>query len=65
MMAFGPVAEAAMGGQSSPTFALSVGFAVLIATGVCYGSQRLNSKVSGVSAICLVFIYSGLHTLLR
>jgi hypothetical protein len=70
MIAFGPVAEAAKGGQSSPTFDLCVGFAVLIATWVSYGKQRLNSKVSiwiaiGVSAICAVFIYSGLHTLLR
>ena len=66
----GPVAEAAKGGQSSPTLDLCVGFAFLIATWVSYGKQRLNSKVSiwvaiGASAICGVFIYTGLHTLLK
>jgi hypothetical protein len=70
MIAFGPVAEAAKGGQSSPIFDLCVGLAVLIATWVSYGKQKLSSKVSvwvaiGVSAICAVFIYSGLHALLR
>ena len=70
MILLGPVAEAAKGGHSSPTFDLCVGFALLIATWVSYGKQRLNSKVSiwvaiGVTAICAVFIYSGLHNLLR
>jgi hypothetical protein len=70
MIWFGPVAEAAKGGQNSPTFDMCVGFAVLIATWVSYGKQRLNNKISiwvaiGVSAICGVFIYAGLHALLR
>ena len=70
MILLGPVAEAAKGGHISPTFDLCVGFALLIATWVSYGKQRLNSRLSiwvaiGVTAICAVFIYSGLHNLLR
>jgi hypothetical protein len=70
MILSGPVAEAAKGGHSSPTFDLCVGFALLTATWVSYGKQRLNGKASiwvaiGVTAICAVFIYSGLHNLLR
>jgi hypothetical protein len=70
MIAFGPVAEAAKGGQSSPTFDLCVGFAVLALTWFGYGKQGPGHKISiwaalGVSAICAVFIGSGLYTLLR
>jgi hypothetical protein len=70
MILLGPVAEAAKGGHSSPAFDLCVGFAVLIATWISYGKQRSNNRVSiwlaiGVTAICAVFIYSGMHNLLR
>jgi len=70
MIAFGPVAEAAKGGHSSPLFDLCVGFAVLALTWVGYGKQGSDRKISiwaalGVSAICAVFICSGLYALLR
>ena len=70
MIAFGPVAEAAKGGQSSPAFDLCVGFAVLAITWVGYGKTGPDRKVSiwaalGVRAICAVFIGDGLLTLLR
>ena len=65
LIAFGPVAEAAKGGQSSPTFDLCVGFAVLAITWVGYSKQGPDRKVRiwaalGVSAICAVFIGAGL-----
>ena len=70
MIVFGPVAEAAKGGESSPTFDLCVGFTVLALTWVGYGKQGQDHKISiwvalGISAICAVFIGSGLYTLLR
>jgi hypothetical protein len=70
MIAFGPVAEAAKGGQSSPTFDLCVGIAVLALTWLGYIRQKPHSKISllvalGVSVICAVFICSGLYALLR
>ncbi len=70
MIAFGPVGDAAKGGHSSPAFDLCVGFAVLALTWVGYGRQTPDRRVSfwaalGVSAICAVFIVSGLYALLR
>ncbi|AEU39105.1 hypothetical protein AciX8_4836 [Granulicella mallensis MP5ACTX8] len=70
MIAFGPVAEAAKGGHSSPTFDLCAGFAVLALTWVGYWRQGADRRISiwvalGVSAICAVFICSGLYALLQ
>lgn len=70
MIAFGPVAEASKGGPSNPAFDLCVGFAVLALTWFGYSKQRSDRKINiwvalGVSAICAVFIGSGLYTLLR
>jgi hypothetical protein len=70
MMAFGPVAEAAKGGHSSPIFDLCVGFAVLALTWIGYGRQGPDRKIGiwvslGISAICAVFICSGLYALVR
>ena len=70
MIAFGPVAEAAEGGHSSPSFDLCVGFAVLALTWVGYSRQGPDRKISiwaafGISTICAVFICAGLYALLR
>ena len=70
MMYFGPVAEAAHGGHSSPLFDLGVGLGVLTLTWVGYFKQSERSKKSvwsavGISAICGVFILFGIKELLR
>lgn len=70
MVVFGPVAEAAKGGHNNPAFDLCVGFVVLALTWVGYGKQRSDRKISiwialGISAICAVFIGTGLYTLPR
>ncbi len=46
MIAFGPVAEAAKGGHSSPSFDLCVGFAVLALTWLGYSRQGPDHKIS-------------------
>jgi hypothetical protein len=70
MTIFGPVAEAANGGHSSPVFDLFVGFAVLALTWVGYSKRAASGKATllialGVSAICAVFIVSGCVALMR
>jgi hypothetical protein len=70
MTIFGPVAEAAQGGHSSPSFDLLVGFAVLGLTWISYfridSSKKMTIWIAiGISAICGVFIYSGLAALIR
>ncbi|QHN03180.1 hypothetical protein FTO74_07215 [Granulicella sp. WH15] len=68
MIIFGPVAEAAHGGHSDPSFDLLVGFAVLALTWIGYFRRESGKPVSiwiavAISAICAVFIYSGLAAL--
>ncbi|MDR3772444.1 MAG: hypothetical protein P4L26_03795 [Terracidiphilus sp.] len=70
MTYFGPVAQAANGGQGSPTFDLAVGFAVLALTWVGFFRKKERKKTIvwiaiGISAICGVFIYSGVTELIR
>lgn len=70
MSIFGPVAEAANGGRSSPAFDLFVGFGVLALTWVGYSRRTASGKATlltalGVSAICAVFIVSGFAALMR
>jgi len=70
MIYFGPVAEAARGGQSSPTFDLVVGFAVLAITWISHFRKSEHGKSSiwisiGISAICAVFLFSGLSALIH
>ena len=69
-MYFGPVNEAAHGGHSSPAFDLTVGLAVLLLTWVGYVKKEERKKIGiwiaiGISAICGVFIYSGIRELLQ
>jgi hypothetical protein len=69
-MWFGPVGNAARGGHSSPAFDLIVGFGVLALTWVGYLKKEERQKKSiwiaiGISAICAVFIYSGIKELMR
>ena len=70
MIHFGPVANASHGGHSSPSFDLLVGLSVLAVTWVGYFRRNPAKPVSiwigiGISAICGVFIYSGIAALLR
>jgi VIT1/CCC1 family predicted Fe2+/Mn2+ transporter len=70
MLTFGPVAEAAHGGHSNPAFDLLIGLSVLALTWVGYGKGKSSGRVTiwaalGVSAICGVFIVSGVVELFR
>jgi hypothetical protein len=70
MIYFGSVDEAARGGHSSPTFDFVVGFAVLALTWISYAKNEKYKNKSiwnaiGISAICAVFIISGVIELLR
>jgi len=70
MIMYGPVGEAARGGHGSPTFDLVIGFAFLAMTWIQYfrtdPSKRTHIWVSvGISAICGVFIWSGIAALAR
>jgi len=70
MIIFGPGSEAAHGGQINPWFAISVGGAVLIATWTKYlkGELRQGTHLGillGISAICTLFIATGLWELLH
>jgi CHASE2 domain-containing sensor protein len=70
MILFGPVAEAAHGGKSSPAFDLCVGFVVLAVTWVGLWRRQERTPLNiwiavGISAICFVFICSGIRVLLR
>lgn len=69
-MWFGPVGEAARGGHTSPAFDLFVGVGVLALTWFGYLKKNERRKISvwmaiGISAICAVFIYSGIKELMR
>ncbi len=69
-MQFGPVGNAAHGGHSSPTFDLSVGFAVLALTWIGFWRKEERTAKAiwaavGISAICAVFIYAGIRVLLE
>jgi hypothetical protein len=66
---FGPVGDAARGRHSSASFDLIVGIAVLAITWIGY-SKRENRKKNiwiaiGITAICSVFLYFGIHELFR
>ena len=70
MMIYGPVAEAARGGHSDPTFDLLVGFIFLALTWISYFRKTSAKPVSiwmciGISAICGVFVWSGISALIR
>ena len=70
MIYFGPVAEAAHGGHSSPAFDLVVGFGVLALTWVGHFRQEERKRTGiwigvFISAICAVFIGAGVRELLR
>jgi hypothetical protein len=69
-MIFGPVAEAAHGNHSSPVFDFLVGGGVLFFSWFGFWNKEKRNKVNiwiliGISAICLVFITSGVLTLIR
>jgi RsiW-degrading membrane proteinase PrsW (M82 family) len=70
MMYFGPVGDAVHGGHSSASFDLIVGVVVLVFTWVGYLKKEERQKISiwiaiGISAICGVFIFSGIEELFR
>ena len=65
---FGPVAEAARGGHSSPSFDLLVGFSVLAIT--WFGYTKRQPKINiwpmiGITANCLLFIIPAIWSLLH
>ena len=69
-MIFGPVAEAAQGGHSSPAFDLLVGCGVLVISWFGIWNKEKRNKTSigaliGITAICFVFIISGVLALIR
>ena len=69
-MIFGPVAEAAHGNHNSPVFDFLVGGGVLVLSWFGFWNKETRNKVNiwmliGISAICLVFIISGVLTLIR
>jgi hypothetical protein len=66
----GPVSNAAHGGSINPWFSIGVGSVVLTTLWVRYFKNRKETKVSlgillGITAICLVFIVTGVWELLR
>jgi hypothetical protein len=70
MLAFGPVAEAARGGQTTPSFDLLVGFAVLGMTWFGYRRKKENDPRAlwislAISIICGIFIFDGIRLALR
>ena len=70
MIIFGPVAQAARGGNSTPGFDLIVGVAVLLLTWIGYFKNGSSKTISiwiavGISLIGGVFLYSGMTALLR
>ena len=70
MNVFGPVYEAAHGGQSSPSFDLFVGFAVLAMTWFGVRKKRdQNPRVIwiaiAISILCAVFIFEGIRVLIK
>jgi hypothetical protein len=67
MILLGPVTQAAHGGQSSALFDLAVGFVVLGLTWVGFWRKQERTPQAvwiaiAISAICAIFIYSGLWT---
>jgi hypothetical protein len=65
---FGPVAEAAGGGHSSPSFDLLVGFSVLAFA--WFGYSKRQPKISiwpmlGITVIGLVFIIPAIWSMLH
>jgi hypothetical protein len=70
MTLFGPVYEAAHGGHSNGSFDLIVGFFVLAFTWVGFLKRHERKKIDmwiaiAISAICGVFIFSGVKELIR
>ena len=70
MIYFGPVDEAARGGHSSPLFDFIVGFSVLALTWVRFPRKEERQPTSiwiaiGITAICAVFIGTGIRELLH
>jgi hypothetical protein len=66
----GPVSHAAHGGSINPWFSIGVGSVVLTTLWVRYFKNRKETKVSlgillGITAICLVFIVTGVWELFR
>jgi hypothetical protein len=66
----GPVGSAAHGGQSNPVFDLVIGLGVLTLTWVGYLRKEERNMIGawiaiGISAICAVFIYSGIEGLIH
>jgi hypothetical protein len=66
----GPVSNAAHGGSINPWFSIGVGIVVLTTLWVRYFKNRKETKVSfgillGITAICLVFIVTGVWELFR
>lgn len=70
MTYFGPVARATHGGHANPQFELIVGLVVLALTWIGHFRKEEREKVSfwiaiAITAICGMFIYSGVQGLLR
>lgn len=69
MILFGPVAQAARGGNSNPVFDLAVGLGVLALTWFNYKGKaepRASLWIAlGITAIAGVFIYSGITELVK
>lgn len=68
MMLFGPVSNAAHGGRVDPWFSIAVGGFVLIATWTKHLKAELRqgtrlSTLLGISAICFVFLATGVWEL--
>jgi uncharacterized membrane protein (DUF485 family) len=66
----GPVSNAAHGGSINPWFSIGVGSFVLATLWIRYFKTRKEAKVSlgillGITAICLVFIVTGVWELVR
>jgi len=70
MMFFGPVSNAARGGKVDPWFAIAVGGAVLVTAWTKYLKRELKQDTHlgillGISAICSIFIVTGVWELLH
>lgn len=70
MITYGPVANASRGGHGNPSFDLLIGFTFLALTWIQYFRSDSSKKVNiwiniGISAICGVFIWSGVAGLIR
>ena len=70
MTYWGPVSEATHGWNSNPSFDLAVGLIVLAFTWIGFFKNDRGEKINfwiaiGISAICGVFIYSGVKGLAR